>query len=146
MLTFPFDLVMLFLWTETVWSSTCKLSDAPLSSRLMCLKPTPFADTEQQRFRHELACRSFYHAGVFDGALDLFFKQLISSQPDGGLFDRFLIQCMLFHHSVLTCPSYKGTSSALEMSSAARSQVSMLDFASCRLVRVLCDANGIHVW
>ena len=31
---------------------------------------------------------------------------------------------MLFHHAVLTCPSFKGTSSALQMSSAARSQVS----------------------
>lgn len=68
-------------------------------------------------------CRSFYHANVFDGGLDIFFDPLINSQPDGGLFDRFLIQCMLFQHAVLTCPSYKGTSSALEMSSAARSQV-----------------------
>ena len=70
-------------------------------------------------------CRSFYYAGVFDGAMELFFGQLVSGQrPDGGLFDRFLIQCMLFHHAVLTCASYKGTSGAFELSSAARSQVS----------------------
>ena len=31
---------------------------------------------------------------------------------------------MLFHHAVLTCSSYKGTSGAFELSSAARSQVS----------------------
>ena len=71
-------------------------------------------------------CRSFYYAGVFDGSMELFFGQLVSGQqPDGGLFDRFLIQCMLFHHAVLTCPSYKGTSGAFELSSAARSQVSL---------------------
>lgn len=72
-----------------------------------------------------LHCRSFYYAGAFDGALGLFFSQLVNGQqPDGGLFDRFLIQCMLFHHAVLTCPSYKGTSGSFELSSAARSQVS----------------------
>ncbi|DBA79077.1 hypothetical protein WJX77_002150 [Trebouxia sp. C0004] len=66
---------------------------------------------------------SFYYAGVFDGAMELFFSQLVSGQqPDGGLFDRFLIQCMLYHHAVLTCPSYKGTSGAFELTSAARSQ------------------------
>jgi hypothetical protein len=71
-------------------------------------------------------CRSFYYAAVFDGAMELFFGQLVSGQqPDGGLFDRFLIQCMLFHHAVLTCPSYKGTSGSFELSSAARSQVSL---------------------
>ena len=70
-------------------------------------------------------CRSFYYAGVFDGTLELFYSQLANGQqPDGGLFDRFLIQCMLFHHAVLTCSSYKGTSGAFELSSAARSQVS----------------------
>ena len=83
----------------------------------------------------EWLCRSFYHAGVFAGALELFFNQLISSKPDGGIFDRFVIQSMLFHHAVLTCPSFKGTSSALQMSSAARSQVSRLSwqnmFAIC---------------
>lgn len=73
-----------------------------------------------------MMCRSFYYAGVFDGAMELFFGQLVSGQqPDGGLFDRFLIQCMLFHHAVLTCASYKGTSGAFELSSAARSQVSL---------------------
>ena len=69
--------------------------------------------------------RSFYYAGAFDGGLELFFSQLVNGQqPDGGLFDRFLIQCMLFHHAVLTCPSYKGTSGSFQLSSAARSQVS----------------------
>ena len=72
-----------------------------------------------------MICRSFYYAGVFDGAMELFFGQLVGGQqPDGGLFDRFLIQCMLFHHSVLTCASYKGNSGAFQLSSAARSQVS----------------------
>ena len=73
-----------------------------------------------------MPCRSFYYAGAFDGGLELFFSQLVNGQqPDGGLFDRFLIQCMLFHHAVLTCPSYKGTSGSFELSSAARSQVSV---------------------
>ena len=58
--------------------------------------------------------------------LKFFFGQLVGGQqPDGGLFDRFLIQCMLFHHAVLTCASYKGTSGAFELSSGARSQVSL---------------------
>lgn len=71
-------------------------------------------------------CRSFYYAGVFQGGLELFFAQLVNGQlPDGGLFDRFLIQCMLFHHAVLTCPSYKGTSGSFELTSAARAQVSL---------------------
>ena len=70
-----------------------------------------------------LPCRSFYYAGAFSNSLELFHSQLVSGQPDGGLFDRFLIQCMLFHHGVLTCSSYKGTSGAFELSSAARSQV-----------------------
>ena len=71
-------------------------------------------------------CRSFYYAGVFQGGLELFFAQLVNGQlPDQGLFDRFLIQCMLFHHAVLTCPSYKGTSGSFELTSAARAQVSL---------------------
>lgn len=91
-----------------------------------CIFYQPYLQPFQRRYPDLLfkSCRSFYHAGVFDGALELFFNQLISSKPDGGLFDRFLIQSMLFHHAVLTCPSFKGTSSALQMSSAARSQVS----------------------
>ena len=73
-----------------------------------------------------MPCRSFYYAGAFDGGLELFLSQLVNGQqPDGGLFDRFLIQCMLFHHAVLTCPSYKGTSGSFELSSAARAQVSV---------------------
>ncbi|KAL3137934.1 hypothetical protein ABBQ38_005181 [Trebouxia sp. C0009 RCD-2024] len=66
---------------------------------------------------------SFYYAGAFDGGLELFYSQLVNGQqPDGGLFDRFLIQCMLFQHAVLTCPSYKGTSGSFQLTSAARSQ------------------------
>ena len=78
------------------------------------------------------ACRSFYYAGVFDGAMELFYSQLVAGQrPDGGLFDRFLIQCMLFHHAVLTSPSYKGTTGAYQLSSAARAQVSHSPHLTC---------------
>ncbi|KAL3150483.1 hypothetical protein ABBQ32_000305 [Trebouxia sp. C0010 RCD-2024] len=67
--------------------------------------------------------RSFYYAGAFDGGLELFYSQLVNGQQtEGGLFDRFLIQCMLFHHAVLSCPSYKGTSASFQLTSAARSQ------------------------
>lgn len=70
--------------------------------------------------------RSFYYAGAFDGGLELFYSQLVNGQQtEGGLFDRFLIQCMLFHHAVLSCPSYKGTSASFQLTSAARSQVSI---------------------
>ena len=73
-----------------------------------------------------MRCRSFYYAGAFDGGLELFFSQLVNGQQaEGGLLDRFLIQCMLFHHAVLTCPSYKGTTGSFQLSSAARSQVSL---------------------
>ena len=75
---------------------------------------------------------------------ELFVGQLAGGQQEGGaLWERFNIQCMLFINNVLKSPSYRGTSGAFQLTSAARSQV--CDVAEGLLVAVVLGSrSGTH--
>ncbi|KAK9830439.1 hypothetical protein WJX72_011753 [[Myrmecia] bisecta] len=66
---------------------------------------------------------SCYHCSVFVPALEFCCGQVVEAQQrEGARFEKLYIQFMLFIHGVIKCPSYRGSSSNFEISSAAKAQ------------------------
>ena len=67
-------------------------------------------------------CRSFYHSGCFGQCLQYFSGQLMVPPRAGPAYERFLMQCMVLVHTVLTCKAYRGVPEAIQIGDTAQVQ------------------------
>ena len=68
---------------------------------------------------------SMLHCGAFQPALEFACGQIVSQQPSSKPFEAFLMRCILYIHSVVKSPAYKGSmSGSFQVNLAARTQVS----------------------